>query len=692
MKFIYSKWTAEKTAALKTAVTFLIIGILWITFSDRIAATLSNSSNTLLKIETLKGWFFIVIVSVILYFLIKRYVRQANFSMSEKKAVEKHLDIFTKYVNDIILLMDFEGRIVEANDRAVDTYGYTKSEMLNLNIEDLIILSEENRLINRRQKMIEQEGSVFESTHKKKDGNIFPAEVSSRTIDIDGKVYFQSIIRDITERKKSEQALLESKLTLKELIDMLPQNVFETDINGILTFANIAGFGMFGYKPEDINNKLLIFEMIAPEDRMRAKENFLKIFRGEKPISNEYTAVKRDGTKFPVLIFSNAIIRNNKVTGLRGILIDITERKKAEVQIRKLSQAVEQSPSTIIITDVNGSIEYVNPKFTSLTGYTFNEVLGRNPRILSSGETTREEYEKLWQLILSGKEWKGEFHNKKKNGELYWESASITPILDDKGTITHFLAVKDDITATKYMRQELIAAKERAEESDRLKSEFLAQMSHEIRTPLNIILSYGSLLKEEMAESSEGKFDSIFTSIDSAGKRLLRTINLILNMSSLQSGNLKINYSKVNLAGVINNLIEEFSNTAELKGIKLLFDSCTNDSTIITDDYLISEILQNLIDNAIKYTEQGEVRVVLYLNDSNKLCIDVKDTGIGISQIYIPKLFNPFTQEEGGYSRKFEGNGLGLALVKSYADLINADIQVKSQKGEGSTFTLIFNR
>ena len=150
--------------------------------------------------------------------------------------------------------------------------------------------------------------------------------------------------------------------------------------------------------------------------------------------------------------------------------------------------------------------------------------MGIKPSILSSGATPLSEYKQLWDLILSGKEWRGEFLNKKKNGELYWESALISPIKDSSGNITHFLALKEDITAQKTLRLELLAAKEKAEESDRLKTEFLAQMSHEIRTPLNIILSYSSLLKEETKELTGDKFDSIFSSIDSAGKRLLRTI------------------------------------------------------------------------------------------------------------------------------------------------------------------------
>ncbi len=692
MKFKTVEISALNKAAIKSALSFLVVGVIWISFSNHLAENISAGSNDFVRIELIKGWLFVLATSVLLFFLTKRYIRRIDSSLSEKKVVQKHLDVFTKYVNDIIILMDYDGRIIEANDKAFESYGYTKDEILKMNIEDLLVLDDENRLINRRKKMAVKEGSVFESTHKAKDGKVFPVEVSSRTLEVDGKIYFQSIIRDITVRKKSECALLESRLVLKELIELLPQNVFETNINGILTYGNLAGFEMFGYKPEDIGKNLSVFDLIIPEDRIRAKENFQKIFQSEKRVSNEYTAVKVDGTRFPAMIFANPIIREGKPIGARGILVDISQRKQDEDQIRKLSTAVEQNPSSIMITDLEGKIEYVNPKFTELTGYNLSEVVGIKPSILSSGATPLSEYKQLWDLILSGKEWRGEFLNKKKNGELYWESALISPIKDSSGNTTHFLALKEDITAQKTMRLELLAAKEKAEESDRLKTEFLAQMSHEIRTPLNIILSYSSLLKEETKELTGDKFDSIFSSIDSAGKRLLRTINSILNMSALQSGNLKINYSSVDVALLIKNLLVEFSNAADQKGIKLFYNTIPENTTIVTDEFIVTEILQNLIDNAIKYTEKGEVEIVICYDDLQRLNIDVSDTGIGISQIYLSKLFHPFTQEEGGYSRRYEGNGLGLALVKSYADLLGAEIGVHSQKGVGSTFSIIFNK
>ncbi len=365
---------------------------------------------------------------------------------------------------------------------------------------------------------------------------------------------------------------------------------------------------------------------------------------------------------------------------------------EVEDQVRKLSRAVEQNPSTIVITDLNGRIEYVNPKFTESTGYTFQEIKGKNPSVLKSGTQPGDFYKELWDTITSGNEWRGEFHNKKKDGTLYWESASISSIKNNNGVMTHFLAIKEDITEKKIIEQELIKAKEKAEESDKLKSEFLAQMSHEIRTPLNVILSYNSFLRDELTDHLDQEQVNAFSAVNSAGKRLFRTIDLILNMAELQTGNIDVRLSDINIYYILKGLTREFEHAASEKNlvINCLID-CKTEPIVLSDEYIISEVFQNLIDNAIKYTIEGQIDVKVYMDENDKFFVSIKDTGIGISEEYIDKIFLPFSQEESGYSRKYEGNGLGLALVKNYLKLINADIRVESEKGEGSNFIVNFN-
>jgi signal transduction histidine kinase len=233
-------------------------------------------------------------------------------------------------------------------------------------------------------------------------------------------------------------------------------------------------------------------------------------------------------------------------------------------------------------------------------------------------------------------------------------------------------------------------AKDKAERSDRLKSEFLAQMSHEIRTPVNTILNYISLVKEELQSNISEDLKVSFKAIDNGSRRLIKTIDSLINMSQIQTGNYEYNPARINLEkDIIENVILDYLYLVKGKNIDLKFINKAESPVISGDIYSITQIFVNLIDNAVKYTNEGKIDVVLY-NCEDSLCIDVSDTGIGISDEYMGRLFQPFSQEDTGYKRRFDGNGLGLALVLKYAELNNAEIKVKSEKGKGSTFTVKF--
>lgn len=276
----------------------------------------------------------------------------------------------------------------------------------------------------------------------------------------------------------------------------------------------------------------------------------------------------------------------------------------------------------------------------------------------------------------------------KKEIDLFYEThSSIFVSLTRK-------ALEEDIKKRKETENELIIAKEKAEASDRLKSEFLAQVSHEIRTPINTILSISSLIGDELSAKVSDDLKEGFGIMAIAGQRIIRTIDLILNMSELQTQTYDPRKTKFNLIDdILTPLVEEFQIHAGTKKLKLeLVTSLDKSKAIIKKDrYSISQIFINLVDNAIKYTLKGGIKINVYLNTNNKLCVEVSDTGIGIAEEYLPVLFDSFSQEEQGYSRRFEGTGLGLALVKNYCEINDAEIEVKSSKGAGSTFRAIFN-
>lgn len=492
------------------------------------------------------------------------------------------------------------------------------------------------------------------------------------------------------------------------------------------------------------------------------------------------------------------------------------ERKRAEETTFKLSKAIEQSPSSIVITDINGNIEYVNPKFSQITGYNLEEAIGQNPRILKSGTHDNSFYENLWQTILAGKDWRGEFHNRKKSGELYWEEAVISPLFNEQGEITHFIAVKEDITEKKIMLEqiveseerfrsiwensldgmrlldengiivdvnpaycklvgmklnelrgrplntvyemkdsseesvrkfrerfrnktvdkkfevetnlwngkkiwlelsnsfiefpgsktlllsifrdvtdkkqmidELIDAKVRAEEMNRVKSYFFANMSHELRTPLVGILGFSEVLKGELKDQPD--LSRMIDLINTSGQRLLETLNMILNISKLEAGKLEVRLTDANIIPLLETSFNLFSSIAKKKNLEYKLIKPKDEIICRIDPSLFQNIFNNLINNAVKFTKQGSIVVNVKLNDEN-VTIEVSDTGIGIPETHQAVIWEEFRQASEGINRSFEGTGLGLTIVKKYTELLGGKISLKSKAGEGSTFTAEFPR
>jgi PAS domain S-box-containing protein len=334
-----------------------------------------------------------------------------------------------------------------------------------------------------------------------------------------------------------------------------------------------------------------------------------------------------------------------------------------------------------------------NKKTLDLFGCSRDDIIGKSPVKFSpqfqpDGRTSQEKALEKILSALDGKPQYFEWVHKKLNGTEFFAEVGLNLIEIDEKKI--LLASVRDITQRKMVEEELKNAKDQAERSDKLKSEFLAQMSHEIRTPINTIMNYTSLLKMEVEDKVSEDNAGSFKSIQNAAFRLLRTIDLILNISDLQAGTYEPKYEKNNLlAHIIKPVVDEFKQAAENKNLVLEFSSTCNQLPIVfIDNYTVYQILANLIDNAIKYTDRGNISVILSQSEKDYL-IEIKDSGVGISKEYLPHIFDKFSQEDVGYTRRYEGSGLGMALVKQYCEINSIDISVESEKGNGTTFRLV---
>ena len=490
---------------------------------------------------------------------------------------------------------------------------------------------------------------------------------------------------DITERKINELEIQKLANALKSINEC----VSITDLNNNLIFVNQSFLNTYGYHEHELIGKNI--SLVGSE---KNAEGLLEEVHNSTLAggwNGELINRKKDGTEFPIQLSTTVIYdKHNNPISMIGVASNITERKKIEFEIIKLNQAVIQSPASIIITDTNGNIEYVNPKASHTSGYAREELIGKNPRIFSSGIMSNEIYKSLWETITSGNEWRGEFQNRKRNGELYWEFTSISPIKDKTGIITNYIAIKEDITERKKLEDGLVKAKEKAEAANELKDAFIANISHEIRTPLNGLLGMTAIIEEVFAKYTTPVERKYFDAISKSSRRIIRTVDMIINFSRLQVGDFQYKLSSITVDDFINDLLLDYKKLSDQKGLELVFENKIGQLKLKSDQYCLTQVLGNLIDNAIKYTDSGSVKVVLSKNHQNNVNIDIEDTGIGISEEYSMHLFEPYTQEEIGYTRPYEGVGLGLSLVKKFAYLINLELALQSKKGIGTTVSVTF--
>ena len=412
-----------------------------------------------------------------------------------------------------------------------------------------------------------------------------------------------------------------------------------------------------------------------PEDLKRSAEMLQQHFAGELPYYECHVRLRHKDGQWVWVADRGKVItftQDGRPLTMSGTHMDITQNRQRQDQLLKLSMAVEQSPETIIIADLDQRIEYVNAAFTHTTGYSAEEVIGKTPKFLQSGKTPRETYQSLWAALRQGQVWQGELVNRRKDGSEYIAQATFAPIRQPDGTTTHYLAIAADITERKQNEwelaqhrdhlQELVesqtrdlrTAKEAAETANIAKSAFLANMSHEIRTPLNAITGMAYILRRTgLSPQQTEKLDKIVH----AGSHLLEIINAVLDLSKIESGKITLESVPVDVGAVLENIASMLSEKAHAKGVAFKVEAVGLPTGLLGDPTRLQQALLNYASNAVKFTEHGHITLRVapthQTDEAVTLRFEVEDTGIGIAPDAIQKLFNHFVQADSSTTRKY---------------------------------------
>ena len=610
--------------------------------------------------------------------------------ITERKAAEEALAASearfrTLYESaaDAIMMLDEKG-FFDCNEATLRMFGLSdKAEFISVHPAQLSPPNQPDgtdSMTAANQKIAEafdRGSNHFEWVHRRKDGEDFPADVLLTAFDLGGRRVLQATVRDITEEKKVEQAIAESEAKFRSYVEQSVDGVFVADGSGKLLDVNPAECAMMGYSKDEMLGMSLM-DIISPreEARLTGMEHF-RTLTEVGACAGECTFRRKDGSEMVAEIHATKLSEDRFLALVR----DITERKKAEDTLRTLSRAAEQSPASVVIMDTEGNITYVNPKFTEVTGYALDEVRGRKPPVLEPEGKSEEEYRALWATLDAGGEWRGETRSRRKSGELFWESAVISPMRDEKGLITHFVAVKEDITERKRGEDELKHVSKDLARSNAELEQFAYIASHDLQEPLRTVGSYVNLL----AKRYEGKLDA------EADEFIGFATDGVTRMEGLISG--LLDFSRVGTRG---KPLEPTDSGAALEvaeqNLKVAVEESgaeiTNDPlpTVAADDLQLTELLQNLIANAIKFHKADEpprIHVSAEQKDGEWV-FSVRDNGIGIAQEDTERLFRIFTRLHAG--DEYPGAGIGLAVCKRIVERHGGRIWVESEVGKGSTF------
>jgi PAS domain S-box-containing protein len=600
-----------------------------------------------------------------------------------------------------IMVVNPQGYFQYANLAAGELLGYSQAELVSIGVAEVTPPEQLASRMELFRQMLADGQLLTQFEFQRKDGRQVFVEANAIRLP-DGNFY--GAFRDLTARRQIES----ERNLFYEALRQSSQSLILVDDTMHITYINPAFTHLFGYPLSDLQGKHIDCLRPKSPSSLEIEAALVQHVRSERVWSGEVDRLAQDGTSIPVMANIGTIRNDAGVTmGYVGTYVDLRPLREREDQLRKLSLAVEQSPESIVITDLQARIEYVNEAFVRNTGYQREDVIGQNPRMLHSGKTPPQTYQLMWSALTNHTPWEGELYNRRKDGTEYIEQAIVTPIHQPDGHVSHYVAVKTDITESKRIAAELdqhrhhlerlvderttalTLAKEAAEAAARSKSAFLANMSHEIRTPMNSILGMAHVLRR--GAITEAQAEQLNT-IAASGKHLLSILNDILDLSKIDAGKLVLEQSEFALTDMLQSVVAVIGDAAKAKNLQLVVHASGLPQSLNGDSTRLTQALLNYLGNAIKFTEHGSITLSgTVLEETGKdylLRFEVNDTGIGMSPAQLGRIFSAFEQADTSTTRKYGGTGLGLAINRRIAQTMGGDVGVESVLGRGSRFWL----
>jgi|GEM_PF-817027 len=477
----------------------------------------------------------------------------------------------------------------------------------------------------------------------------------------------------------------DSEQLFRAYVETANDMVYTVDMAGGLTFINSYGQKLLGCNETEWLGRPYL-DFVAQNDRQRTAEAFALLMQTGELVDFEFALQPKTGSEIYMQVNGRLLYRNQQLIGGMGIARDVTERKRFEKQLQMFLKAVESAYDSAIITDLNGQIQYANPAASRMFGYNLDALSGKNIAIFYP-EDGQEQVRWLIQRAAAGG-WSGEFICQRYNGDRFPALVSVGPICNENGQPSAVSFISRDITSQKQTQAELAAKNIELERANRLKSEFLANMSHELRTPLTAVLGFSSLLGQQIFGELNAKQALYVRQIHQSGKHLLNLINDVLDLSKVEAGQIVLDIAPIAVPQFCEATLALVQEQARSRGISIHKSIQTNLIPLMADELRVRQMLLNLLSNAIKFSNEHSNIGLDVTSQGGYLVLAVWDEGIGIPESQHTLLFQPFQQLDSSLSRRHEGTGLGLALTRQLAELHGGTVEVESQMGQGSRFTI----